>query len=355
MYNYTMNTSVYIMTHKKCPLPSDNIYKPLHVGHALSEDLGMPGDDTGDNISELNPLFGELTGMYWVWKNDDSSDIIGICHYRRFFMDNDNNLLSDSSIRQLLGQYDIIASPHAGGDVTSYESYAAAHNIADYDALGRALHDLYPEYDPSFEWYRNSKGGYFANLAIMPKSLYDSYCEWMFSVLFEASEHIDVSGYDLYHRRVYGFLSEILMNVWIHHNSVNVYECPVMFTSEKAETTELKKAIAGLVRESRIKEARALYYDITRIRPDVLLPESDISGELLIIEQILYILDEEENRQITGLKNVSDDLFKILMYYKEQAPLIKQAFEDNEENPVEYALPESISPIAVDVITRLYK
>ncbi len=336
-----MNISVYIMTHRKCPLPSDPIYKPMHVGHAISGDLGYPGDDTGDSISEYNPLFGELTGIYWIWRNDSSSEIIGICHYRRYFMNDDHKILNANEITSLLNNHDIITSTRPEGTDTSYNTYAASHNAADYDILGKCIHSLCPEYDPSFEWFKNQRSGCFGNLTIMPKDLYDSYCEWMFGILFEASDHIDVSGYDLYHRRVYGFLSEILMNIWIHHNDIHAYECPVMFTAEKAETTELKRVIASLVKEHRITEARNTYYDITKIRPDVLLPESDISGELLLIEQILYIMDKENEAGITGLSRVSDDLFEILKFYKDCKNNISGLSED-----------DRLSDIAKDVILR---
>lgn len=65
--------------------PADDTYLPLHVGRASAEDLGYLGDDTGDNISLINCFYGELTGLYWIWKNYHSSDYAGLCHYRRYF------------------------------------------------------------------------------------------------------------------------------------------------------------------------------------------------------------------------------------------------------------------------------
>ncbi len=335
------------MTHKKCNMPSDDTYHPLHVGRALSADLGYPGDDTGDNISDLNPLFGELTGLYWIWKNDTTSDAIGINHYRRYFMNDENKLMKHEGYEKLLSEYDLIATDLPEGSVTNYESFAGAHNIADYEQIGKSIQALCPEYHDSYTWFCSQRTGYYGNLCVMPRAMFMDYCDWMFGILFHASDHIDVSGYDLYHRRVYGFLSEALLNIWIHHNKLNCYECDVMYTSEKAETTELKKALGVLVKEGRIEDARSLYYDITKIRPDVLLPQSDISGELLIMEQILYIISEEQGQRITGLLSISDDLQEILASYR--------LFINNYTSSADHTdTPDFISPVALEVISRLY-
>ncbi len=81
-----MKIKIFTMTHKRFQEPVDQIYVPLQVGRAGAEDLGYLGDDTGDSISRWNNYYGELTGVYWAWKNEQEADIIGICHYRRFFL-----------------------------------------------------------------------------------------------------------------------------------------------------------------------------------------------------------------------------------------------------------------------------
>lgn len=66
-------------------MPSDDIYLPVHVGKKGKTDLGYQGDDTGDNISDKNTNYCELTGLYWAWKNL-KADYKGLSHYRRHFM-----------------------------------------------------------------------------------------------------------------------------------------------------------------------------------------------------------------------------------------------------------------------------
>ena len=76
-----------VAAHKAADMPADLFYIPVQVGHALTSlDLGYQADDVGDNISELNASYCELTAVFWAWKNLHA-DVIGICHYRRFSRD----------------------------------------------------------------------------------------------------------------------------------------------------------------------------------------------------------------------------------------------------------------------------
>jgi len=50
----------------------------------------------------------------------------------------------------------------------------------------------------------------------------DAYCEWLFKILFEVEKRTDIANYDQYQQRLYGFLSERLLNVWIKYRQVSV-------------------------------------------------------------------------------------------------------------------------------------
>ena len=79
------NDHVYVVSHKNAKFPTESIYKPIQVGK--KESFTEIRDNTGDNISEKNPNYCELTAAYWIWKND-KSDITGLTHYRRYFFKN---------------------------------------------------------------------------------------------------------------------------------------------------------------------------------------------------------------------------------------------------------------------------
>ena len=309
-----MKTTIYVCTHKKAAFPADPVYRPIHVGHAISPDLGYPGDDSGDNISELNPLFVELTGMYWAWKNDKESDAIGLCHYRRYFF-REGKILSGADYEQIMKEYDMIASEIASGENSCRERFVQAFNVKDLDAMERSLKKLYPEYSAAFDEAFDANGGYSGNMIVMPREMFGDYCEWLFSILFDASEEIDTSAYNGYQKKVFGLLGENMPRVWVLHHGLKVYECGIGYSGEKAETTELKLAIKTLVKQHKIAEARELFYGVTKVRPDVTLPASDISGELRLIEQMLYIMAGEGDAE-GGLLAHSDDLEELLKYYR---------------------------------------
>lgn len=295
-----MSTKIYTMTHKKFQPPESETYVPLHVGRANSEDLGYLGDDTGDHISDLNCYYGELTGVYWLWRNLKSQDNIGVCHYRRFFINEKQELLEEADFERILSEYDVISSKAIYIDEPYMEYYGKAHNIEDLIKEGDVIKELFPEDYPAFEQVMYGEKHYFGNLMVMRRDLFDDYCSWIFTIFAELGNRIDVSTYDDYHKRIFGFLSEQLLLVWVTARGLKVYESRVGITEEKAETRELKLAVGQLIRGGQTAEARQLFYDILKVRPDIRLEHSDLRGEIPVIELLLYICEVERKKELTG-------------------------------------------------------
>lgn len=63
---------------------------------------------------------------------------------------------------------------------------------------------------------------------VMKKVLFDKYCSWLFSILFELEKRIDISSYNQYEARVCGFISERLFNVWLEKQLLKIKEVPVI-------------------------------------------------------------------------------------------------------------------------------
>ena len=87
-------TKILVTYHKNAPIVKSDLFEPIRIGATISSEnedwaKDMPSDDTGDNISALNPTYNELTAIYWAWKHYTElgdPDHIGIAHYRRFFI-----------------------------------------------------------------------------------------------------------------------------------------------------------------------------------------------------------------------------------------------------------------------------
>ena len=77
---------IYVVCHKPSYVPENPYLYPIQVGTALSKSPleGMLHDNEGDNISDRNKSYCELTAQYWAWKNEDA-DYYGFFHYRRYF------------------------------------------------------------------------------------------------------------------------------------------------------------------------------------------------------------------------------------------------------------------------------
>lgn len=239
-----MDTRIYCITHKTFTKPDDDLYIPLHVGHAISEDLGYTGDDTGENISEKNKTYCELTGMYWLWKNIQC-DIIGICHYRRYFVRNEAFLTKDYIEDILCNQgYDVIVS-HSGE--TKYndvrEHYSSLHYVKDFDYCGEILKKMYPEYGDAFDFAAKHNFMTLGNMIIAKKEVYNRYCEWLFPLLFEIEKNIDISEYDQFQARIFGYLAERLFRVWLLGSTFKIKEEEVLLI-DPANAENADKIIA---------------------------------------------------------------------------------------------------------------
>lgn len=221
---------IIIATHKKYQMPDDELFLPVHVGaegkldnDGNPLDLGYIKDNTGDNISELNASFCELTGLYWAWKNLDA-DYIGLAHYRRHFCykkkSNNafDNVLKYNELKPFLGQVKVFTPDKRRYYIESlYSHYAHTHYASQLDETRKIIAEKYPEYIDSYDVVLKRTYGYMFNMMIMEKSYFNDYCAWLFDILFELKDKIDMPELSLFQGRFYGRVSEIIFNVWLDY------------------------------------------------------------------------------------------------------------------------------------------
>ncbi len=292
------------MTHKPFPVPYDSMYVPLHVGRKPwlekredrekdKELLSYTGDDSGENISDQNCYFSELTGIYWAWKNSDA-DVIGCCHYRRYLLNEKGCMFTGKEIHALLKNYDIITTKTLQLNFSYYEGFGFHHKRLYLEETANVLKEKYPEYYKTYEQLVQEKHTYFGNMLICGRKIYDAYCRWLFSILFEVQKRVKVSEEDSYHRRIFGFISEFLQYVWIKHNRYRVCECMVGMLGEKAEVSEVKKNLAGYFANGDFEGAKDYFLKAKKARPDLLMEASDVTGELHMCMEVIAIAGLEQ-------------------------------------------------------------
>lgn len=231
---------VAVATHKEYRMPQDGMYLPLHVGAALHPDVcvGMQGDDTGESISEKNPYYCELTGVYWLWKNCDA-EYKGIVHYRRHLAtarhhflrqkDRFSRVVSEEELRSLLEDSGIVLAKRRRYYIeTVYDHYAHTFEAEQFDECRRVLLDMCPEYVPAWDRLMGSRSAHIFNMFVMRHDFFDAYCQWLFPLLFELERRIDPRRYDDFGARYLGRVSERLLDPWIETNGYRFSELPVV-------------------------------------------------------------------------------------------------------------------------------
>lgn len=237
---------IFVSCHKEAMVPENGVFCPIQVGTVLaSEKLkGMKYyDNEGENISEKNKQYCELTAQYFAWKNV-KADYYGFFHYRRYFNlspvirkeDGWGNIVYDridrkvleesyldtkENIQAMIQNYDVIVPVGRafGGEEsfgTVYEQFIKEHPTLKKD-MDKAIYILsrkYPDYIEACASYMNSKQAYECNMFIMKKELFIKYSEWLFSIFDELEEQLDLTEYNTDENRVIGYIAERLFGVY---------------------------------------------------------------------------------------------------------------------------------------------
>lgn len=222
-----MNIKIFIITHKEVQLPSLKDFEPLLVGAINKSEIKQykNRDDDGNNISQKNKNYCELTGLYWIWKNIEA-DVVGVCHYRRFFSkshwsNSEKYFLNGNDIEKIMEKFDVIVPKPFFYKKNVINSVNIAPNKKDIEELGKAIKKVAPDYYESYKRFLLGHESYLYNMCIMKKKLFDQYCNWLFPILEYMEKNYDISHEDEYRSRLFGFLSERLLKVWMLKNIDN--------------------------------------------------------------------------------------------------------------------------------------
>lgn len=223
---------IIVATHKKYQMPQDDMYIPVHVGREGKDNLGYQGDNEGEHISNKNPYYCELTGLYWAWKNLDA-EYIGLAHYRRNFVSKKGKnkfecIISKEKVDKILNNTDVILPKRRKLYIeTIYSHYKHTMYVEPLDETRKIIKEKCPEYLEFYDKKMKSRSGHMFNMFIMKKEILNDYCEWLFDILFELEKRIDPKQYSAFHARYLGRISERLLDVWIEKNKIKYKEVKV--------------------------------------------------------------------------------------------------------------------------------
>ncbi len=264
------NIKILLVSHKPFKIPESEYFLPVHAGRKIALQTSKDGkidpndfkwmldntigDDSGENISEKNRYYSECSALYWAWKNYDrigNPDYIGLMHYRRHFIFNDeyyeNNIqdnwhkalayknedfidekylenigLNDENINEAINNFEIIVSKqshlkliHGHNLRQNYEATISGAKVKDFDLMIEIIKEKFPQYYPLINEKINGDEKYLYQMFIMKKDYFFEYCDFLFNVLFEVENRINFDSYTVNGKRTLGYLAELLLTFYI--------------------------------------------------------------------------------------------------------------------------------------------
>lgn len=221
--NKTKSIEIYVATsHLDGMKASDKngFFIPIQVGAALTGiRKGCIADNSGNSISMENANYCECTGLYWIWKNTNGQDYVGLNHYRRrlTISEEDYNALYVNNIDIVL------ALPQYGS--MSVKDFFAGRLITnkDWNLMLKYVLEYDNAYMDTISKYKTSNIYFSCNLLLARRKWFDKYCEFAFGV----AEKID-----LYYKskkisrcdRYMGYIFENLLSIFVmrYYSEMNV-------------------------------------------------------------------------------------------------------------------------------------
>lgn len=252
-----MSLEIICAQHRAFPMVQAQEVLNIQAGKALHDhDLGIPGDDTGENISTLNPFFSEMTAVYWYWKNRPIADAVGVCHYRRFFDPLGRRFSArwrreEAPPSAPVGEFAThrATSPASferlAKDMTRHplvtarpltmsmdlEKHFVIHHSEDYWRTLMAVLSDHGE-GSAARFFQGQRHMYLWNMAVMRKDVFEDYAAWLFPILFDFHERANYPADDAYQRRAPGFVAERMLNLFLHRRGITPGLSPVVYFTE---------------------------------------------------------------------------------------------------------------------------
>ena len=314
-----MKAKILVAYHKLDFILNSDLYIPIQLGRSISSVISKDGkntleerklllkntigDDLGENISDKNRSFNEMTAIYWAWKNLDkigNPDYIGLTHYRRHFLfkdieyngaewlngskviifnsiDNDYlKLIDKKDLESILKHYDGIVSnlydlkninKNYNNCKDHYRSMIGAPDEI-FDSAMEYIYNNYPDYREDLKKFLGDCKHYLCNMFVMKREDFIEYCEFIFPILFEIEKKRALyENGNSNQKRTPGFISEWLTTIYIYHlqrvKGERFKECYLSYIEDTTHELVRKKYKIAQIKYSLIILMMSFVYMLT--------------------------------------------------------------------------------------------
>ena len=244
-----MNLKIFQTIHKPFPRKSCDWITPVAVGNY--SEPGAVKDNTGDNISHLNPYYAEFTTMYWAWKNAQDYDAIGFYHYRRYLhvmhheqdftwegkIDKGSHFQVDYTQNQhfletvasdayknriidMLSATEVISGFPMRFDVPIPQQWIQHHPVEPLQVFLDELVKQYPNHQQLIKVFFSKYGQICWPVFVMRRETFMKFADELFGLLHNVFAKIG-TPYDAYNNRYVCFLVERFLPLWFMLHRIN--------------------------------------------------------------------------------------------------------------------------------------
>lgn len=248
-----MSIGIYVATNRLVRLPLPEGYHVLALGRQqppLKGQIHIGKADVlfeteGENIVEKNPFFCELTGFYWLLKNrwKELEDYVGVCQYRRYFSFHPDkaaakgtvagaafaSLIDAQGLEAQLRQADFhVLEAERFAPQTVGRMYALYHRAEDLSMLRKVIEEQSPDYLFAFDEVMQRQEMHGRNMFVTSRRHFLCYSEWLLGLLLRLEKRVEIPYEDKYQRRLFGFLAERMLDVYLTRHHLTCRELPMV-------------------------------------------------------------------------------------------------------------------------------
>ncbi len=328
--NYKDLLKIFVAFHKPFFYVKNEIFEPVQVGSNIHKiDLGFISDNTGDNISNKNKNYAELTLLYWVWKNCKLPDYVGFCHYRRYFSFLNNYDKNSIHISNFKYEYNvdkykvwdinniinavkdndlILPKPVKYEKYTMEKQFVVSHGESNFELMIETAKEFYPQWTELIEEARNLQIVYFFNIFIAKKEIFYDYMDFLFKICFSLEDKINLSRLPDNQRKIFGFLGERIFNIYLHilksTKTIKIKELPLVFIDDSIESMDV------LHKENKTKKVP------TELEHNYFLAKKELNNYFLKTIEYKKRIKELLKCNSSIKKDLENTIIYILSFYK---------------------------------------